>query len=127
MNNAFGADTAEIKRVVFAVASEYYAEVAPDVADRLARAHQSAWEDVIAGRSAVAAFANLRRHVERFADADRVIDICNRHTIWALTPAIGASIACAPGEDFVSLREVGAALAHLLARSISAQDRRAAA
>lgn len=114
MQDGYDAQTNEMKRVICAVAAEFYAQAAPAAADRLARLHRAAWEEVVAGRSAVSAFAELRRQADRLFNADDLIDTCNRHMVWALTPVVGANMACGPGEDFVNLREVGAALSRLL-------------
>ena len=128
MDQAIGLETNEMKTVIATVALEFYAQATPAaVAGRLARLHQSAWEEVLAGRKAVEAFAELRRHAHRMFNPDQLIDACNAHILWALTPVIAASLACGPGDDRVSLREIGAALSQLLAGALASAERRIAA
>ena len=63
----------------------------------------------------VVTFAELRRQASRLFNAEQMIEDCNRRVVWALTPVVAASMACAPGEGYVSLRDVGATLQQLLA------------
>jgi len=128
MDQAIGFQTNEMTKVVGSIAIEFYAQATPAaVAGRLARLHQTAWEDVLAGRNAAAAFAELRRHAQRLFNPDDLIHACNGHIVWALTPVIGAQIACGPGEGRVSLREIGGALTQLLQTALAAPERRIAA
>ena len=122
MEQAHGFETNEMKKVIGTVAIEFYAQATPPAfAGRLARLHQSAWDEILAGRHAGAAFAELRRYAERLFNPDDLIEACNSHILWALTPVVGASLACGPGEDKVSLREIGAALAQMLRSSLAAR------
>ena len=53
MDQAIGFQTNEMTKVVGSIAIEFYAQATPAaVAGRLARLHQTAWEDVLAGRNA---------------------------------------------------------------------------
>lgn len=129
MDQALGIETNEMKRVIGQIAVEFYAQATPAaLAGRLARMHQAAWDEVLAGRHAGAAFAEVRRHAQRVFNPDEMIDACNSHILWALTPVVGASIACGPGEDRVSLREIAAALAQMLSGAAGiAREQRIAA
>ncbi|HMN72012.1 MAG TPA: hypothetical protein PKA55_09110 [Rhodoblastus sp.] len=129
MDQALGIETNELKKVIGEVAVEFYAQAAPPaVAGRMARLQQAAWDEVLAGRHAGTAFADLRNCAQRLFNPDDLIDTCNHHILWALTPVVGASLACGPGEDRISLREIGAALAHMLAGAMaSARTQRMAA
>lgn len=105
----------EVSRVISAVSAEYYAQSAPAaLAGRLARLHQNAWESVMSGRPAAAAFDELRRSADRLFNGRDLIEAGDRHIVWALTPVIAASLACAPGVERVSLRDVGGALWRML-------------
>lgn len=120
MDQAHGFETNEMKTVIGSVSVEFYAQATPPAfAGRLARLHQAAWEEVLAGRHAGAAFAELRRYAERLFNPDDLIEACNSHILWALTPVVAASLACGPGEDRVSLREIGAALSQMLRASLA--------
>lgn len=128
MDQAIGFETNEMTKVIASVAVEFYAQTTPAaVAGRLARLHQAAWDEVLAGRQAGAAFAELRRHAQRLFNPEQLIDGCNSHILWALAPVVAASLACGPGEDRVSLREIGAALSQMLAGALVSQERRIAA
>ncbi len=128
MDQAIGFEKNEMAKVIASVSIEFYAQATPAaVAGRLARLHQAAWDDVLAGRNACAAFAELRRHAQRLFNPDDLINGCNGHILWALTPVVGAQLACAPGEGAVSLREIGSALTQLLNNALAAPQRRIAA
>jgi len=108
-------DTTEVSRIIAAVSMEYYATSAPmALAGRLARLHQRAWEAVMSGASAELAYDELRRYSDKLFNGRELIETGDRHIVWALTPVLAASLACAPGEDKISLREVGGALWRLL-------------
>ena len=116
MEQSHSFEAAEMKRVIAAVTVEFYAHAAPAGAGgRLARLHQTAWDAVLVGFGAEGAFAELRRQASRLFNAEQMIEDCNRRVVWALTPVVAASMACAPGEGYVSLRDVGATLQQLLA------------
>lgn len=129
MDQALEIETNELKKVIAQVAVEFYGQSTPAaLAGRLARLHQSAWDEILAGRHAGGAFAELRRCAERVFNPDDLIHACNSHVLWALTPVIAASLACGPGEDRVSLREISSALSQMLASATAPlRDRRMAA
>ena len=128
MDQAIGLEANEMRKVIATVAVEFYAQGSPAaVAGRLARLHQAAWDEVLAGRHAGAAFAELRRHAQRLFNPEQLIEGCNSHILWALTPVVAASLACGAGEDRVSLREIGAALSQMLAAALASTERRIAA
>lgn len=53
MDQAIGFETNEMTKVIASVAVEFYAQTTPAaVAGRLARLHQAAWDEVLAGRQA---------------------------------------------------------------------------
>ncbi len=113
--------TTEVSRVISAVSTDYYAEQAPAaLAGRLARLHQKAWETVMSGECAAEAYAELRRSADKLFNAREIVEAADQHIVWALTPVIAASLACAPGEDRVSLREVGGAIWRLLNVAVAA-------
>ena len=115
MQEMLAGQAAEVSSVISAVALEYYTQAAPAAAaGRLARLHQKAWEAVIAGDSADQQFAELRRQAFALVDAQELIEVCDQHIVWALTPVIAASLACGPGHERISLREVGGALWRML-------------
>ncbi|MDE2363842.1 MAG: hypothetical protein KGM42_14285 [Hyphomicrobiales bacterium] len=105
----------EISCVIAGVSTEYYRQATSEaVAGRLARAHQKAWDAVMSGGPAAQAYADLRRQAERLIDGANLLEGCDRHIVWALTPVIAASLACDAGHARVDLREVGAALWRML-------------
>ena len=112
MDQAIGLETNEMKKVIATVAVEFYAQGSPAA---------------VAGRHAGAAFAELRRHAQRLFNPEQLIEGCNSHILWALTPVVAASLACGAGEDRVSLREIGAALSQMLAAALASTERRIAA
>jgi hypothetical protein len=112
--------TSEFSNVIASVVSEFYTQYAPaPMAQRLARLHENAWDAILCGATAVPAFTELHRQAARLANADDLIDCCNQHVVWALTPVIAASLACGPGEDRVSLRTVGDAMMRLLESALA--------
>ncbi len=116
MDQALGIEGHEMKKAIAQVAIEFYAQATPAaLAGRLARLHQAAWDEVLAGRHAGEAFGELHRCAERVFNPEDLIRTCNAHVLWALTPVIAASLACGPGEDKVSLREISSALTQMLA------------
>ncbi len=116
MDQAIGVEINELKKVIGEVANEFYAQATPAaVSGRMARLQQAAWDEVLAGRHAGAAFADVRACAQRLFNPEELVETCNRHILWALTPVVGASLVCGPGEDRISLREIGAALAQMLA------------
>jgi len=122
MDQALAIETNEMRTVIGSISVEFYAQATPPAfAGRLARLHQAAWDDVLAGRHAGGAFGELRRYAERLFNPDELIEACNSHILWALTPVVAASLACGPGEDKVSLREIGAALGQMLRASLRAR------
>jgi hypothetical protein len=120
-------DTTEVSRVIAAVSLEYYAASAPTaLAGRLARLHQRAWETVMSGASADHAYAELQRYSDKLFNGRELIETGDRHIVWALTPVLAASLACGPGEERISLREVGGALWRLLHVSLKGAEALAA-
>ena len=107
--------TTEVSRVIASVSLEYYAQAAPAaLAARLARLHQNAWEAAMSGGSAESAFGELHRYSDKLLNGREVVEMGDQHIVWALTPVLAASLACAPGDEHVSLREVGGALWRML-------------
>ncbi|MFV0280181.1 MAG: hypothetical protein ACK5JM_05395 [Rhodoblastus sp.] len=128
MDQAIGFKTNEMTKVIGSVTMEFYALATPmAIAGRLARAHQAAWDEVLAGRCAGAAFNDLRRLAHRLSNSNEMIELCNKRILWALTPVVGASLVCGPGEDRVQLRDIADALSHMLANALAAPQRRIAA
>lgn len=105
----------EFLSVVASVSEDFYVQASPaSVAGRLAALQIQAWRGILTGATPAPILGELRRQAARLIDADELIDTCNGHIVWALTPAIAASAACGPGCEQISLREIEASLLRLL-------------